>query len=335
MLNAEGLPSPNGRRWNAGAIKYMLHSRKYCGDLVYGRQQVGCYFRSTDGVVTAVTRNTPKGKNTPSVVVPGAMPRIIDERLWEAAQRKLKSNKTRAVSPGGHSYALRGILKCECGRGMTGVPERPELRAPPRYVCIGFKHMGSSVCHSNTVCEPALVDFLRHVIQNRIFPEDMLQDVEKRIRQMTARTHEPADELRELNRELKAMDARIAQGAKRLLAVSDAAVPDVAAALDELKAERARLAARLEELTRGSVKAADKRRERDEALGALMALRDLRAAVAVATGVELQHLFQTVFSRIDLRFSHKRNGKRMVNTLVGGTIAFYPVFSRSSTGSKS
>lgn len=104
--NAEGIPSPNRRRWTKATIHELLRNPAYVGDLVYG--VTGTYHR--------------QAKLSP-VIVRRAMPAVIDRETFEAVRALLHSRAPAVVHPRRvpSQYLLSGLLRCGgCGGAMMG-----------------------------------------------------------------------------------------------------------------------------------------------------------------------------------------------------------------------
>lgn len=68
--------------------------------------------------------------------IPIAVPAIIDQGLYLAAQKQLTANRSLARRNAKREYLLRGIIKCAvCGRNMTGVTRKQRGKVYKYYVC--------------------------------------------------------------------------------------------------------------------------------------------------------------------------------------------------------
>ena len=119
-LNAENIPSPRGKQWNASTItgqrlrlNGILHNPIYIGRIVYNRQG----FRSDPdtGARAAVT-------NPESEWVTQEVPelRILSEALWEKVQRHLVLRRSGSENPGRQrrpKNLLSGLITCGCCGG--------------------------------------------------------------------------------------------------------------------------------------------------------------------------------------------------------------------------
>ena len=101
-LNAEGIPTTNGKKWLKSTIHTMLSHEAYTGSFGLGSQS--------------------QGQGAPPVRVEDAHPAIVSKRDFQKARRLLGSRAPKKVNPRRASspYLLSGIAKCEtCGKAMT------------------------------------------------------------------------------------------------------------------------------------------------------------------------------------------------------------------------
>ena len=92
-LNAEGIKTKKGKAFTVGGVSVILKNRKYIGEYKYG-----------------------------DVVIPGGIPAIIDQDLFDRIQRRLQTNKKApARAKAEEEYLLTTKLFCgKCGRLMAG-----------------------------------------------------------------------------------------------------------------------------------------------------------------------------------------------------------------------
>lgn len=92
-LEERGIRTTNGKRFTFSILQKMLGSRRYIGEYKYGE-----------------------------VVIPNAVPAIIDETLFEKVQRRLEKNRSAAASgKAKEDYLLTTKLFCgKCGAYMVG-----------------------------------------------------------------------------------------------------------------------------------------------------------------------------------------------------------------------
>ncbi len=123
-LNAQAIPSRNGKQWSVRSVKRMLSNPAYCGMLVWG------------------------GKT-----VEHALPALISTAQWQAAQVRLKRVKP-APRVASSPHLLSGLLRCgNCGGtlsiGWSGSTNRRRV-----YRCAQYKNKG--VCRSTPHAAPQL-----------------------------------------------------------------------------------------------------------------------------------------------------------------------------------
>jgi len=144
-LNAEGIPTVNGKKWQKTTVHAMLDNEAYTGAVVWG--------------ISAKDRQPP-------VRVEDAHPAIISKREYRRVKKLLGSrapnqaNPRRASSP----YLLSGILKCEtCGRAMSASEAKSGRYT--YYVCQSLMKRGSGSCKTPRLnarkIETTIVDELR------------------------------------------------------------------------------------------------------------------------------------------------------------------------------
>ena len=137
-LNAEGIPGPRGGLWNASTINGsrqrrngILNNELYRGQITYNRQR----FVKDPDTGKRIARPNPEDQWIKTEV---AHLRIIDDRLWEAAQIL----KSRYSSQTGNKRQTRkrllsGLVKCgACGGSMTIVNRE-------RYSCSAKRERGT------------------------------------------------------------------------------------------------------------------------------------------------------------------------------------------------
>lgn len=135
-LNEMGIKTTRGKRWCEESLKVILNNPIYIG-----------YIRYTDGGMGRNYDNpntqTIKGKHKP----------LINNKLWEASQNKLKEhNKTwfKYKKPSiKHEYWLRGLLKCSnCGKNLILIERKSGNKKKPFYQCNGYNKNSCNVSHS-------------------------------------------------------------------------------------------------------------------------------------------------------------------------------------------
>ena len=184
-LNAEGIPSPSGGKWNDWTIRGnakkrdgMLRNEAYVGLVAYGRNR---FFRGGD---------TGRRVSRPSVdedIVLAEVPElaIIADDVWERVQDRLAATYTQyagKTAPLNDShrakYLLNGLVTCGCcGGGYTIV-------AKDRYGCYRRKTQGKQECgNSRTITrdklEARVLARLRRGLMTESFARQFAAEVDR------------------------------------------------------------------------------------------------------------------------------------------------------------
>ena len=257
LLNAEGIPSAQGRPWVQSMIGRVLRSPTYIGQIK----------RRADG-----EDHLYEGKHAA----------IVDEALWHRvnASRATKERREGGRPLSTRHLLTRGLLRCgRCGSAMQPVAaygDRPEV-----YKCLGRQNHGPDFCKQPSVRRAFVDDALLDQLTSRFFD---LDGARERIRQRQA-TELPNAETAviEAEREVAAAEARIAKVTRGWQddVISDPEYARQSAALeDELQGAREAVTqarSRVDQIT-----AAGTTTDAEEAL--LAHLADLRQLVSGTVG---------------------------------------------------
>ncbi|MDB4894714.1 MAG: hypothetical protein JWN15_976 [Firmicutes bacterium] len=142
QLDQEGHSSPTGGKWAQPTLGRILANQAYIGRFVYGKRRV----RNGKKVAAA----------EPLVVTEGFFPPLVSREEFEAVQR------LRAERPGvgrnhgtgrtlGSQSLLSGLLKCSCGRSLSGIGFEARGISYRYYACGGAQTTGAHVCNSGNI----------------------------------------------------------------------------------------------------------------------------------------------------------------------------------------
>lgn len=143
-LARRGIPSARGAHWSPIAMREMLKSPAYVGDLAWNRRSVGRYHCVVAGrVVKREGRGKQQNDQADWVIVRDAHEALISRETFEKVQRIMA---TRGQAKGGarraKRFALSGLLKCAaCGGSFGG--------QGTRYQCRGLDPLRE--CRSNGI----------------------------------------------------------------------------------------------------------------------------------------------------------------------------------------
>jgi site-specific DNA recombinase len=240
-LNAEGVPSPSGRKWNVSAINGdtvrgngILCNAIYVGELVYNR--------------TTMVRDPDTRKRVPRVNPPDQWQRvevpdlaIVDRSDWDAV-------RDRKAEWSGWSYRqqrrparlLSGLLQCgRCGSNMV-------IDGGSRYACSGASRRGTCNNHRTIVAESVERRVLAGLERQLLDPQRVARVVkayhEQRNhfeRETAAAGRKHRSRVAEIDRQIERLVGAIADGAGE--------VPEVVSRLQQARQEREQLLAAMGE----------------------------------------------------------------------------------------
>ena len=156
-LNAEGIPTVNGKKWLKTTVHTMLGNEAYMGAVVWGTN-------ARDG--------------QPPVRVEHAHPAIISGREFRKVKSLLGSRSPRKVNPRRISspYLLSGILKCKsCGKAMTAAEAKSGRYT--YYVCQSVLKRGREACETPRLNAKKLENLIVGEIRKNILTESNIRDL--------------------------------------------------------------------------------------------------------------------------------------------------------------
>lgn len=238
-LNARGYQTRKGGSFGVGALHHVLTNTAYTGHWKYG------------------VRNSKTGEKHPEEsIVEIAVPRILDDAVFDAAQTKLKAHNPRMTSVRANAgpILLTGLAVCaHCGAGMTQrTGTSKNGRVYTYYACGSRAQKGKTACPGNSIPMPLLDDLVVDAVNSQLLRAERLTVL---LEDLMARQTERSG----------AIDARIADlaeqadGADQRLRRLYKLVEDGFAEMDDPLRERI----------------ADLQKERDLAQGALERARNL------------------------------------------------------------
>jgi hypothetical protein len=129
-----------------------------------------------------------------------------------------------------------------------------------------------------------------------------------------------------LRRQVEDLNRKLDAGVDRISSAPAALVPTLTAKLEELQQQRNALTAKLAAAVK-PLQPDDAQREEAEALAGIEALRNLRQSFAESRPSDIRQLLSAVVSRIDLRYQHESQGRKIRHRFVEGIIALRPAIS--------
>ena len=191
-LNAEGIPTTNGKKWLKTTIHTMLDHEAYTGTLVWGAN-------AKDGA--------------PPVRVENAHPGIVSKRDFQQARRLLasrppkKMNPRRASSP----YLLSGLVKCEtCGKAMTAAEAKSGKYT--YYICHSLLKRGKGTCETPRLNAKSFEKLIVHEIRENVLTESNIRDLVKLLdEEMDGVAREQRERLENIEEELEDVKKRLSR----------------------------------------------------------------------------------------------------------------------------
>jgi site-specific DNA recombinase len=168
-LNTAGRRTRAGKHWATPTIQRMLRSPTYVGRLIYNKRDAS----------TGTAKPRPRAEH---VEVAGAVPAIVSEDTFAAAQELLRKRATLAPRSQGARYLLSGLVRCGlCGGKMYGQDTTGRARGGSfrYYRCWQHTQKGPAACSGLSVRS----DDLDAVIVQSLF--DLRVDAEQ-LRQLAA-----------------------------------------------------------------------------------------------------------------------------------------------------
>ena len=189
-LNAEGIPTTNGKKWLKTTIHTMLDHEAYTGTLVWGA-------KAKDGA--------------PPVRVEDAHPAIVSKRDFQRARKLLasrapkKMNPRRASSP----YLLSGLIKCEtCGKAMTAAEAKSGRYT--YYICHSLLKRGKGTCETPRLNARSFEKLIVSEIRENVLTESNIRDLVKLLdEEMDGVAREQRERLENMEEELEEVKKRL------------------------------------------------------------------------------------------------------------------------------
>lgn len=181
MLSGEAIPYRGEKEWTMPAVRAILTSEKYCGDVLMQKTYV------SDCISKKVVKNTGQ---LPMYLVRDNHPAIISRNTYNAAQAELaRRNALKSPSqkqaPTGRScytskYALSDRLVCgECGTLYRRCSWQRNGKKKIVWRCISRLDYGTKYCHNSPTLEEGILQRAILTAVNSVMPskEAMAQSI--------------------------------------------------------------------------------------------------------------------------------------------------------------
>ena len=160
-LEASGVPTVSGGKWNDSRVRDILKNEKYIGNALLQKTYVA------DHLTKRLVRN--HGELT-QYYVEGTHDAIIDPDTYELAQRRIAQNtdKCNIKKPTTARYPFSGKIACgNCGKHFG----RKTTHGRVSWICTTFQFEGKSACPAKQIPEPTLMTACCDVLDIAEFDE--------------------------------------------------------------------------------------------------------------------------------------------------------------------
>lgn len=144
--------------WGAGTIYQMLQNQVYIGNMVQGKRKVVSY----------KTKKRRLTKTDEWIAVEGTHLPIVEQELWERAQKKLLNKGHRVIKKGEKREVslFAGIIRCaDCGSAHAYSLKELKRSSVGIYRCTRYCGYGRAACTPHRIQEENLVAFILNDIR--------------------------------------------------------------------------------------------------------------------------------------------------------------------------
>jgi DNA invertase Pin-like site-specific DNA recombinase len=259
-LEARRVPPPKGNgygknkaggHWNRRTVHGMLTNRKYVGDLDWNKVHTGKYSVLKGGNIEqhgTVNRRTVRNRPEDVVIVPDAIPPLIDRETFARAAAVL-SRAQRRTSPatGPARYLFTRLLICgDCGAFLRGKP----CKGRKVYVCSKYAEYGCKACSRNSVYEDDVKAAAFGALRDDILSPERLDEIEAEVEERL-KQERASGELDRLKSQAGTLARDVAQGNANLARLPADRLPGVVAQVRAWEEEQNAVTARIRELETG------------------------------------------------------------------------------------
>ena len=189
-LNAEGIPTSNGKKWLKTTVHFVLTNEAYAGTVVWGAN-------AKDGA--------------PPVRVEDAHPAIATKQEFRRIARMMQSRAAKKVNPRRISsrYLLSGLAECEtCGKAMTTAEAKRGKHT--YYICHSLLKRGKGTCKTPRLNAKKFAKLIYDELRVNILTESNVRDLVKLLdEEMDGVAHEQRDRLETIEGELEDVKKRL------------------------------------------------------------------------------------------------------------------------------
>lgn len=223
----EALPGVAGKRGaplGKNSFHSILRNERYIGIYSWNKRKTK-FFRAWAG----------GAPNPNAVVIPDAIPPIIDKTTWERVQERVSNNKRNAKNKARETYLLSGLIECECcGAAYVGHTSTNKKGYRTKYYVCGNKYR-TKTCTAKNVNGNQLEEFVVEHLRAYLAETDFSVVA----REIADRINKAARDTRDAKAEIREIDKMLANGMKAIMTGYD--VPELRAEMDKLRLRRVEL----------------------------------------------------------------------------------------------
>ncbi len=238
LAELPGVTGKRGAPLGKNSFHSILHNERYIGTYSWNKRKVKLFRAWAGGA-----------PNPNAVVIPDAIPPIIDKTTWERVQQRVSNNKRNAKNKARETYLLSGLIECECcGAAYVGHTSTNKKGYRTKYYVCGNKYR-TKTCSTKNVNGNHLEEF---VVENlRAYLTET--DFSVVAKEIADRVNKAARDTRDAKAEIRDIDKKLSNGMRAILDGYD--VPELRAEMDKLRLRKVELEdlVRLEEQNRTHV----------------------------------------------------------------------------------
>jgi site-specific DNA recombinase len=277
-LNADGVPSPKAKAWNAQQVKHILANPAYCGTVAWNRRQTGSIFRVTGDGQHVARKTAVKTWNAEADWITAEnvhAPIISAETYAKVRDERLRRRPLGGLGKSVHRYLLSGLIRCgNCKTNFYGWTRKWGNGVTRQYYVDGAYHRkGKAACQSSSIPAAPLDAWVLVKVRETLLGDEAgrAAAINTFVKTVLARQSNGSEAAR-LEKEIEDVGKKVKSLATMLMETALDDVPELQQTLLDLRAKRKAAEARLAQLrTAGEQRftAADLRRWAEEQLDAM------------------------------------------------------------------
>lgn len=157
VIHRMGVTGKRGQQLCRNTLHFILKNPRYRGTFIWFDEQVR-HMKKWVG----------KKADNP-VVIDGVIPRIVEDDVWYAVQRRMADNKANRMNHAkpGRQYMLTGMLRCACcGGPMVGTTTVSKGIEYKRYFCLNRQRLRN--CTMPSIRGDKLESYLINLLKDRL-----------------------------------------------------------------------------------------------------------------------------------------------------------------------